>query len=314
MTSLEQLINARKARIVDQLVQEVLDGWVKYRASLEDDDRVRVDTLEAGELVRALRTAYNKAESEKESKDKGGKPPGWKLDRSTIDAEREVAGAKADKVKADRRAAFLLGVNNFLAAGVGGAGYLYRNVGNPVTPAMIVAQGVYRGPQPMVGHVAVLTRIFQNNAADVIQGYVGSNEMFAPTGQRIYCMSMCTNPDDTLGRSPEWKFACPTPVLQVVQPATIQVELGVTLLQSTNLQGTAWSLRSDTGAIANAGTIALVCNGRADEHIFFTHIALGVGFAFRRYQGEAYQCQWKILNGVTVPAYTQHCATYEMDI
>jgi hypothetical protein len=317
MSSVEDLLEARKVKVADQLVKEILDGWLKYVATLEGTEKERVQGLQDVELNKALLMAYLLAEARKENK--GGKAlPAWKLTKPSQDAETEVRGARADKLKADNRAAFILGLNPFLAPATvaqGGGTFLYRNVGNPVTPALVIGQRVYRGRYAMEPeHVGVLRRIYQNSPSAVIIGYVGTNEMFAPTGEQIQCMSMCTNPDDTLGNSPVWKFACPTPPLQVVPPATIVTDLGVTLAQASGLQDTAWSLRTNSGAIAGATVVAFVCNGRADEHIFLTELPLGPGFAFRKYQGEAYQCQWKVLSDTTVTAYRDHCAAYQMDI
>jgi hypothetical protein len=142
---------------------------------------------------------------------------------------------------------------------------------------------------------------------------VRSNEMFAG-GQQIACMSMCTDPDSSLGRSPLWKFACPTPALQTVQPATIVAQLGVTAGQAGRLQGGSWSLQTDTGAIAGATTVAFVCNGLVNERIFLTQLPLGGGFAFRKYQGAAYQCLWKNLDQHTIQGYTALAQQYHMDI
>jgi hypothetical protein len=311
MTSTEDHLRVRKAKITDKIVAEVLDAWLKYVGTLSVEERAQLQTLDGTKLNEKLREAYTTAKTEKVE------PPltGWKLTAPSQAAEKEVRGSRVDKQKSDERATFLLAVNAFLApaaVAAGGGAYLYRNVGSPVTPAMVIEQDCYRGAVVMADHVAVLTRIFRNNPDGVIEGYVRSNEMFAPTGQQIACMSMCTNPNDSLGRSPEWKFACPAPALQVVPAATIALDLGVTALQSTGLQATSWSVRTDTGAIAGATIVALVCTGRANEHIFLTHIPLGAGFAFRRYQGEEYQCQWKILNNLT--AYTQLASTHNMEI
>jgi hypothetical protein len=290
--------------MADKLAQEIVEAWLGYLETLGPVQREQVHSLDGIALNEELRKVYAEAK-------KSQKAPAWKVKESSKTAESEVRNARADATKADNVAAFLveLDTKEDWFSEAGGGGYLYRNVGDPVTPAMVLGQGEVRGPRPLGDPTEVLRRIYQDGADSVIEGYVRSNEMFAG-GEQVACTSLCDDPNSTLGRGPVWKFALPIPALSPVPPETIASTLGVSLSAAGNLkQG--WSLMSTSGSFS--GLVAFVCGERANEHIFLTGIPIDDTHAFRKYQGSPHQLRWKKLTQTVITDYFALAKSYGLD-
>jgi hypothetical protein len=303
MSSTEQLLATRKSQMADKIAQDIVDAWLGYLETLDPTQRAQVRSLDGPALNQQLRTVYAAAKKEQAV-------AGWKLNSPSQTAETEVRNARADATKADNLTAFLaeLATRDWFSE-AGGGGYLYRNVGDPVTPAMVLGQGEVRGPRPLGDPTEVLGKIYRAGADSVIEGYVRSNEMFAG-GEQVACTSLCDDPASTLGRGPVWKFAVPTPALSPIPPETIADTLGVSASAARNLkQG--WSLMSSTGGFS--GLVAFVCGERANEHIFLTGIPIDATHAFRKYQGAPYQCQWKKLTAEVIKDYFELAASYGLE-
>jgi hypothetical protein len=290
-----------KKKTDEELVREILDAWVAYLASLGPEEKANVESLDGKDLSPALRKAYawanvNSGESETAE---------WQMTRAFIAAESRVRESRRDAARGDKLAQFLAELDKadfYADKAVGGNGYLYRNVGPPVDPPLVIDQGEIRGRLTMGDGAATLRELFNSGIDSVIATYVHSNDLMA-NGKALACMSACPEANSNLGRSPLWEFAFPTPDLKVVAKGTLTAELGVTALEVDKLGKTDWTVRTDSGGVTDAQIIALVCSARAKEHVLLTTVPLGPGHAFRSCTGAPYQRRWKKLDAKTVEDY-----------